>query len=277
MVTSDSLLPPPEWRSFRTSIDLPTAIATGGTAIIVGILVLGIYRAMEMRGAFVSGIYRSRATWSTLLMLVVIVTMLDNYVPFPSSGILYLFGLVFVNGGFIALLFVIVAYADRSVLVAIETDFFHRDTLSWSRVRWPAAIVFVTFVIGLNIGGAVLTPDEQSSLLGVLINDLFFLVVAGILSYLTAALIVGSRRSADRTLRRSILLLGLALSTLVLSIVATSFVNPGTLPYVIVQQGTGIVGIYLIYRSVMSLSPLGRVQKEISTSFSHAVLARAHT
>ncbi|HMD78877.1 MAG TPA: hypothetical protein VKF39_02720 [Nitrososphaerales archaeon] len=248
------------------SIDLPTAIDIGSTVVIVGILVLGIYRALEMRRAFVSGIYRSRATWSTFLMLAIIVVMLNNFVPFPSSGTLYLIGIVYGNISFIAFIFIIFAYGDRSVFVAIETDFFHRETLSWPRVRWPAAVVLVTLAAALYIGGAVFTPAEQSSFLGTLINGLFFPVFAVILGYLTAALIVGARRSADRTLRKSILLLGLALSTLVLSIAATSFLDSGTLPYVIVNQGTGVVGIYLIYRSVMALSPLGRVEKEVGAS-----------
>ncbi|MGP8056568.1 MAG: hypothetical protein ACLQEQ_04365 [Nitrososphaerales archaeon] len=242
------------------SVDLPTAINVGSTALIVGILALGIYRAFEMRRAFVGGIYRSRASWSTLLMLVIMVTMLSSFVPTPSSGILSDVGFL----PFVALVLVIFAYADRSVLVAMETDFFHRDTLGWQRVRWPLAIGFVIFLIALVTGGAVLTPDEQSSLSGTIFNDLFLLVFAGILGYLTVALIVGARRSADRTLRRSILLLGLALSTLVLSILATSPFNSGTLPYVIVNNGTGVVGIYLIYRSVMSLSPLSRVEKEVA-------------
>lgn len=210
-----------------------------------------------MRRGFVGGVYRSRATWSTLLMLVIIALMLSNFVPFPSTGILSLVGAL----PFVSLIFVFVAYADRSVLVAMETDFFHRDTLSWLRVRWPAAIFIFSFVTALIIGGFILTPAEQSSFLGTLFNDLFFLVLAAILAYLAAALIIGARRSADRTLRRSILLLGLALGTLVLSIVVTTPLTPGTLPYVILNQGTGVVGIYLIYKSVMSLSPLGRVEK----------------
>ena len=242
------------------SIDLPTVIDIGSTVLIVGILVLGIYRALEMRRAFVGGVYRSRATWSTLLMLVIIAVMLSNFVPTPSSGILSVVAFL----PFIALILVITAYGDRSVLVAIETDFFHRNTLGWTRVRWPAAIGIVTFVIILVIGGSIMTPAEQSGPLGTILNDLFFPILAGILGYLTAALIVGARRSADRTLRRSILLLGLALATLVLSIVVTSGLTSGTLPYVIVNQGTGVVGIYLIYRSVMSLSPLGHVEKQVA-------------
>lgn len=239
------------------SIDLPGAINVGATALIIGILVLGIYRALEMRRGFVRGAYRSRATWSTFLMVVIITSQVANYSP--DSGILSLLGIV----PFVALLVVIFAYADRSVLVAIDTDFFHRDTLAYHRVRWPAAIAFAASFIVVAGGGVILSPAQQSSVLGEILNDLFYVALVGILGYLTAALIVGARRSADRTLRRSILLLGLALSTLVFSIVVTNPLTPNSLPYVIVNQGTGIIGIYLIYRSVMSLSPLGRVEKNV--------------
>jgi hypothetical protein len=48
----------------------------------------------------------------------------------------------------------------------------------------------------------------------------------------------------------------------VISLIATTPLNQGTLPYVIVNNGTAIVGIYLLYRAVMSLSPLSRVEWE---------------
>lgn len=244
------------------SVDIVEAIDVGSTVVILAILVLGIYRAVEMRRAFVSAVYRSRATWSILLMLIIIILFLSNFISFPSSGALAVVGFL----PFLALILVFVAYADRSIVVAIQTDFFHRDTLAWPSVRWPAAIALVGFVIALVVGGNILTPTEQSSFLGVLFNDLFFAFLAAILAYIAAALVVGARRSADRTLRRSILLLGLALFTLVLSIVVTSPLTSGTLPFAIVNQGTGIVGIYLIYRSVMSLSPVGHVEKDDSAA-----------
>ncbi len=241
------------------SIDPVDAIDIGGTVVIVGILLVGIYRAVGLHRAFVTGVYRSRATWSTLLMLVIIWVMLNNFVPTPNSGILSLFGFL----PFVALLIVFGAYADRSVLVAIETDFFHRDPLRWTRGRWLAGIVLVVYTVTIVIGGEVLTSAEQSSFLGNILDNLYFFVVAGVLAYAAAAMIVGARRSADRTLRRSILLLALALSTLVVSIVVTSLLTSGTVPYEVVDKGTGVVGIYLIYRSVMSLSPLGRIEKEV--------------
>lgn len=243
-------------------IELAQTIDVASTILLVGILVLGIYRAMEMRRAFVVGVYRSRATWSTLLMLVIIVVLLSSFVPFPSSGVLSLVGSV----PFPSLILVFVAYADKSVLAAMETDFFHRDTLGWTRGRWPVAIVLVTFVVILGVGGAILTPAEQASPLWAAIINLFFVTLAAILAYLAASLIVGARRSADRTLRRSIALLGLALFTLVLSIVVTSLLTTGTVPYALANQGTGVAGIYLIYRSVTSLSPLGRIEKEVAAT-----------
>jgi hypothetical protein len=225
--------------------------------VITAILVLGIYRALQMRRAFVNPAFRSRATWSVFLMLVILMGFLGSYIPVPSSGVLSIFGFL----PFIVLLLLIFAYADKSVLVAIETDFFHRDTLGWRRVRWPVALVFVASLSAAIIFG---NPPAGAPFWEFVVGYVLWLVAtAGVLSYLTAALIVGARRSSDRALRRSILLFGVALSTLVFSMVATTPFDQGTLPYVIINQGTGVVGIYLVYRSVMSLSPLSRVEKEV--------------
>ena len=239
------------------SVDILGLASNAANVIVMAILIVGIYRALQMRGAFVNPAFRSRATWSVFLMLVILMLFLSNYVPIPSSGVLSYIGAL----PFIALLSVVFAYADRSVLVAIETDFFHRDTLGWRRARWPLAFVLV---VGLG-GGIVLgNPPPGAPFWEVEVGFASFLVgAAGVLSYCTAALIVGARRSSDRALRKSILLFGVALSTLVFSLVATAPFDQGTLPYVIINQGTGLVGIYLIYRSVMSLSPLGRIKKDV--------------
>jgi len=242
--------------------DLVDVINVGATVVTVAILAVGIFRALKLRRAFVNGVYRSRATWSAFLMLVIMILMLTNFINFPSSGILSLIGAAPV----LALIFTVFAYSDRSVLVAIETDFFHRNTLGWLRVRWPATIVIIVFVIVVLVSSAIpnLTVEEQSWANN--IGSLFFFAIAAIIAYAAAALIVGARRSSDRTLRMSILLLGLALSTLALSLIVTSFLNEGTLPYVIVNKGTGVVGIYLIYRSVMALSPIGKIERDAVTS-----------
>jgi hypothetical protein len=244
------------------SVDIVGAVNIVTTVVIVAILIVGVYRALEMRKVFVNLAYRSRATWSAFLMLVILILMLTNFIAIPSTGFLSAIEGLF----FFVVIFTFFSYADRSVLVAMEADFFHRDTLGWLRIRWAAAVGLLAFV-AVEIGApSIGNPTAQEQLLENALSELFFVVFAVVLAYVAAALIIGARRSADRNLRRSILLLGLALSTLVLSILVTNFLSEGTLPYAIVNKGTGVVGIYLIYRSVMSLSPLGRVQKDVGAT-----------
>ena len=140
------------------SVDLVEAVDIASSILIVGMLVLGIYRALEMRRAFVSGVYRNRATWSTILMVIIITLMLTGFINFPSSGPLSLVGALPV----LAFIFTIIAYSDRSVLVAIETDFFHRNTLGWLRVRRPATTVIAIFIIAVVISSVILRTRSNS-------------------------------------------------------------------------------------------------------------------
>ena len=239
------------------STDVVGLITNATDLIVIGILLLGIYRAIELRRAFVNSIYRGRATWSGFLMLIILISFLSNYAPIPSTGAFSIAGFL----PFVAIVVTAFAYADRSVLVAIETDFFHRDTLGWARVRVPASLVLIGSMVVLVV--LFLISPPQPSLPLVVAADAPFVLAGLVLAYATAALMVGARRSADRTLRTSIFLLGLALFTLVLDIILTTPLTTGSLPDVVITQGTAVVGIYLIYRSVLSLSPLGRVQKDV--------------
>jgi hypothetical protein len=240
------------------SVDILGVFNDASNIVISAILILGIYRAQQMRKAFVTPAYRSRATWSAILMLIILIVFVSSYVPVPS-----VFGFL----PFFSVLLAVFAYADKSVLVAIETDFFHRNTLGWLRVRRPAGVVFVAFMAVVVAVGELFSLGNQASVppfWGAVAYYSFTVAAVVVLAYSAAALIVGARRSSDRTLRRSISLFGYALSTLVLSLVLTSPLDQGSLAYVIINQGTALVGIYLIYRSVMSLSPLGRVEKEVA-------------
>lgn len=128
-------------------------------------------------------------------------------------------------------------------------------------MRWPAIVLLLATLVIAIIEGFITPTTNQSPLWYVAVGDLFFLVVAGVLAYATAALIVGARRSSDRNLRRSILFLGLAVLTLVLSLVLTFPFSEG-IPYAIIYQGSTVIGIYLIYKSVMSLTPIGKIEKK---------------
>jgi hypothetical protein len=198
-------------------------------------------------------------------MVVILISFFSDFIPFPATGPLSALGFL----PFVAILLTFFAYADRSVLVAMETDFFHRNTLGWLRARRPAGLLMLVSLVAVN--ALELSIPGQPPLWAPFVADSLFLVVAVDLGYATAALIVGARRSSDRTLRRSLLYLGFALATLVLDLILTTPLNGGTLPFVIISQGTAVVGIYLIYRSVTSLSPLGKIEKEVGATSKPAV------
>jgi hypothetical protein len=243
------------------SIDMVAFVNDVAVAITTAILLLGMYRAIEMRRIFVNLAYRSRATWSSFFMLIILIQQLSGLISFPSSGVLSVIGSL-PTGAF---LLTMVAYADRSVLVAMETDFFHRNTLGWIRVRWPIALVLIFSLVGGVASYTIAIPNAQSPLWYVVVGNTWFVVVAAVLAYAAAALIVGARRSSDRNLRRSVLLLGLVISTLVLSIVLSIPFSEG-LSYAIVYQGSGVVGIFLLYKSMMALSPISKIENVVGVT-----------
>jgi hypothetical protein len=248
------------------SIDPVTAFGDALNTVVIAIILVALYRALELRGTFVSSPYRSRAGWMALLLAVVMVSMLTNYLPNTPF---------YQNIGFLtfpAVLLVIFAFVDRSVIVAMQSDFFHRNTLYWSQLRWAAGVVMAGAIIALvalsldpamNAFGSGPPPPSLAIWVDVA-NFLFEVVIPGVIAYGTASLIVAARRTSERALKRNLMFLGLALATLVISLVASSPFSSGTLPYLVVNDGTAIVGMYLLYRAVMSLSPLGRVEKEVA-------------
>ena len=237
------------------SVDLAGWINYGATGVALLILILGIVRAVEIRRAFVNPIFRSRATWMALLMVVIIIVNIDGLTPASSAfGLLGLVGFL----PFLALILVIYAYVDGCVRVAIETDFFHRETLGWSRVRRPVGIcLFVSFVAAAVVPTIVPTATAIPFWGSAVLNGSFVVIVL-ILAYCAAAMVIGARRSPNKSLRKSILLLGISLFTFVLTLIITSPLVQGTLAFVILNQGLSIPGIYLLYLSVSSLSTLAR-------------------
>jgi hypothetical protein len=87
-----------------------------------------------------------------------------------------------------------------------------------------------------------------------------------------AALVIGTRRSADPVLKMSLKWLGLALIFYVLSFVINPIVGL-TIPtltqfeffysyYALPSGVVGIVSAYCLYRSARSLAPIGRISLE---------------
>jgi hypothetical protein len=251
------------------SIDGVALLNDLANTVAIGILAMGAYRALEIRKGFASSSYRSRATWSAFMLSVIGVSQVLNYSDLETNAMV---SGVLGSSIFLGVIVVVFVFVDRSVTVAIQTDFFHRNTLRWTQARFPIGVVIVgSLVISTLVSYLVppfsgLLPPPGSPLWATLGALVYIFGLPLGLGFSTLALILAAKRTADRTLKRNILFLGLALSTLVVSIVLSFPFNIGTLGYSIVNQGTGLVGFFLLYKSVMSLSPLGHIDARLAVA-----------
>ncbi len=232
------------------SIDIPTIIGTLVPLIAAGICLLVAIKAVEIGRVLVSPVFRRRAFWIAAVGVFLLSVLLVGDVPYlAASGVSFIL--------FLALILVIFAFVDSTVLVALETDFFHRNTLRWKQVRWPSyAIVLALFpsiLVYIVFGSSANPPawvSDQINLIGA--------AVAAVIVYSVVALIVASRRTPDMTLRRHLKLLSLAVACLAIA-VANAFTISLDL-YAI----PAVVAAFFLYRAVMSLSPMSRIEKEIA-------------
>jgi hypothetical protein len=218
----------------------------------LGIMVFASYRAVEIGRVLVKGAYRSRAFWSSAVMIIIVISNLAGVLPVPFPVFL------------IPILIVILAFVDSSIRVAQEMDFFHRSALGWQGVRKPLYVILllssVIFVWALLFTSLDTLPAQLGA-------SQFFAVVAILFSYSAAALIVGARRTPDRTMRRFVRMLGLAIVSMVLYLTiwipfapfSTTVQDLGNM----ISYFFTVAAAYFLYHAVMSLSTLGRVEKEV--------------
>ncbi len=222
------------------------------------IFVFGAFRAVQIGRALVTPTYRSRAFWTAAVMLVfVFASCLDAYVAFfstPQASVGYAALGAVPSVAEIVLLF---AFIDSTVLSSMEMDFFHRDTLGWKRLRAPLYVAVLLSMAGsTTLSGYIPTTSSPETALG-------FVATLGILGFSVAALIVSARRTPDRTMKRFVRLLGLALAFFVTALVVV-ITTPGVLILALdfVSGVLFLTATYLLYRAVMSLSPLGKLTEE---------------
>jgi hypothetical protein len=243
-----------------------TYLFNDGTYVVgIAIMLVGFYRAQEMRRAFVDPTYKSRALWSMLLMAVIILSDATVIIPTPNTAL----GTVVGFTPFLAVILVSFAFIDRTVLVAAGTDFFHRSILRWAQLRLPLAIALmasgaVGFMIGLIYPapyGGFATGEPLWAVAAVV--EFTFGTVA-VLTLGAVAAVIGARRTSDQTLKRNIRILAYALLCFVMTIV-TGTVILGDVG-AIVSNMLGLLATYLLYLSMMSLSPLGRVETDVNAT-----------
>ena len=226
------------------------------------ILFIATYRAFGIGRVLVRGVYRNRAYWIGATAIVLILLAVGS--TLPSSNPL---GAV----TFIVAFVVLVVFVDTSIRVAREADFFHRSALGWDRVRKPFAALLSASVavvlVTIALYGVNPSSGNSAAELGIL---QVFVVVGVMLSWGAAALTVGARRSADMTLRKFAKMLGLTVLCLVLFF--TIWIPFAPFSVTVQDLGSTIsdfffpAAAYFLYRAVMSLSPVGHIQKEADAS-----------
>lgn len=258
--------------------------------IVTGVIMaLGAYRAARIGRAFVDPLYRSRARWTAGVMLLLVVALLGDplspasstqpaLITLPSSLMALGDISLFAQLGFIAAIFV---FVDRTVLVTMDMDFFHRTTLRWPKVRILFYfLLFVGLIEGFGnsyLGG--LPPSQVSKWEIYAVGSvptgnyswfpLFtFALLIVVFGCAAAAMVVGARRTQDRTLRRHVRFLGIAIVSFFIAIVTLTFTTYTLASDPAVSLVPALLSImtgYLFYQVAMSLTPIGKVEKERAT------------
>jgi hypothetical protein len=244
---------------YHTSIDILSVVDQLSFVVASIILAFGAYRGVTIGRAFVNRLYRSRAIWIVAIVLVALFNSLSNLVPFLNTSFVPFILLV-------VTILVVFVFVDVSILATIELDFFHKNTLRWRQVRFVGYLLLfgevgLAFLLGIVSGlpgspSWITTLDNSPAF-----TDQAGLAVFGVLVYSAAALMMGARKTPDRTMKRHLQLVGFAFALFIISTL-----NDLTLSIDLLDDFLGVLGPYVIYLAVMALSPVGRVEKEVTSS-----------
>jgi hypothetical protein len=193
------------------------------------ILAFAGYRAFQLRRVLVGEVYRRRATWNAVFAIFLI--------PL-QGGVLTFIGIVSVPTlARLALVVVVIAsnivgflFLDSAISAARQVDFFLRDSLSWTKARYPIATVFLVGMLGTLFG-----PPSTifTAITGSILWPMTWVYAAGALAY-------SSARANDKVIRNYAKWIGLfAIS------VAAGFLTPGlNLTVILLSLAVGSVFFY---------------------------------
>lgn len=225
------------------SIDVVSIIDNSASLLNVAILLLAAFRGFEIGRKFVSRVYRNRAFWIAGVCIALVLQGSTGYDPSLNNTLIG--GLPLFEITFFVLFFVIFVFIDSTILVTLEMDFFHRNTLRWKQIRRPF------YLVGLALFALIFLPGNPLTFAA-------FILVP--LPYSVVALFIGARRTPDRTLKRHITLLGFVV---IAFLVMTFIFNHTSILWVdLLDDFLTVLFPYLLYRAVMTLSPVSHIEKE---------------
>jgi hypothetical protein len=228
-----------------------------GELLPAAIALYAAYWALSIRRALTSHVYRTHALWLGIVCVYVALTGFLSYSSVPA--------VIEAEFVFYATLFIVIfAYIDSTVRVARRSDPLLRSIFHWEKLRlalWADVGALAIFMIaGINPYNASFQNDYAVDILWTALVTILF-IIGG------PALLIGARRSRDRTLRGSLKWLGAALVLTVASFVeGTAVISLGVsqfdqfysyqaLPGAIIT----ILIAYALYRSAHSLAPISRL------------------
>ena len=233
------------------SIDIAIVLEAVAGIIAGAVALLGVYRSLTIAKSLVTRVYRTRAYWLAVLLIV--------FAAFSLLPTNYAITLQISNLLFFVFLLALLVFIDSNVTVAKELDFFHKDILHWSKVRIPLfAIILIFTAIGV-----VGTAFSSSSAIANIFIAIYIVVVGVAFSYSGAAMFVIARRTYDRTMKNFVKMLGFAILFWVLFL--TLFIPLDAIYPLLGDVVTSFIGIasaYYFYRAAMSLSFVGHIVKE---------------
>ncbi len=234
--------------------DIFNAAQTPVALAALGIFLFATYRAFTLGRVLVRGVYRNRAFWAGGTMITLILFTLASDLP-ASNPLSTL--------SFLVIVLILLAFVDSSIGVTQEMDFFHRSPLGWQRLRKPLYVL----VFAISTAGAFALLESSNAILSGVGVVLWFAVIISVFSYSAAALVVGARRTPERSMRRFVRMLGLAIICMVLFF--TVWIPFQAFSVTVADLGNLIsdffvpAAAYFLYQAVMALSPVGRVEKEV--------------
>lgn len=261
------------------SFDIPLTAAELFFLVAGIVVVFMISRAVTMGRKFASRPYRSRAFWFAGVMLTVLFWLLFTTL-YLSGADLAAFGEGFSVEVALVTVFVVFVYADRTILVTLDMDFLHRNTLHWKQVRKLAYVALFAGVVDLMVQipftaaptcstcGAALNPGAPSwyatfyNATGLFFNIDFFGSFLVLFPYAFGAAIIGARRTSDTTMRRHVRWLGLSFLIFLLTFVIGFIVGDILSLAGVVEFYLGVSAfLYASYRALMSLTSIGKVAR----------------
>jgi hypothetical protein len=146
----------------------------------------------------------------------------------------------------------VIALTDSTIRVALERDFFHRDTLHLLSDR--PVVYAVALVFDASRFSILVPPSDLASLVSILATAAF----GGGVFYAAANLVPSGNRVKDSSIRMYDFYLGIGMFLFIVTVVLFGLPEPiDYLEFVAV-----LFASYCVYRMATSLSPTSRIRKE---------------